>query len=110
MLMSDPNHPEVVVDVHEAATPLERAKGLLGSPEVGAGKGLLLRSKQVHTIGMSFTIDTVHLRRDGTVLKVRTLKPRRLGPLVPRARWVLELDEGEAARLGIRPGIRLVAQ
>lgn len=108
--MSDPDHPEIVVDVHEASTPLERAKGLLGSTEVGAGKGLLLRSKQVHTMGMSFTIDTVHLRRDGTVLKVTTLRPRRLGPLVPRARWVLELDEGEAERLGVRPGIRLIPQ
>lgn len=106
--MSDPDNPQTVVEVRVARTPVERAKGLLGTRALGPGKGLLLRSKQVHTLGMSFTIDTVHLGRDGSVLKVRTLQPWRLGPPVLRARWVLELAEGEAARLGIAVGSKLL--
>lgn len=108
--MSDPQHPQVVVEVHEAATPMERARGLLGSSEVGSGKGLLLRSRQVHTFGMGFAIDTVHLAKDGTVLRIRTLPPWRLGTLVLRARWVLELDEGAAEQMGIRVGNKLLPQ
>jgi uncharacterized protein len=108
--MKDPDHPEISVEVYEAATPLERAHGLLGATEVGEGRGLLLRGRQVHTIGMSFPIDTVHLGADGRILRIRTLRPWRLGPMVLRARWVLELDAGAAERLGLRPGGYLVRQ
>ena len=106
--MHDPDDPEIAVEVKEAATPLERAKGLLGAAEVGEGRGLLLRGRQVHTIGMSFPIDVVHLRADGRILKVKTLVPGRLGPLVLKGRWVLELDAGAAERIGLKAGGYLV--
>ncbi|MEX2552538.1 MAG: DUF192 domain-containing protein [Actinomycetota bacterium] len=108
--MKDPENPEISLEVHEAATPLERAHGLLGTTEVGKGRGLLLRGRQVHTIGMSFTIDAVHLGADGRILRIRTLKPWRLGPMVLKARWVLELDGGSAERLGLRAGGYLVRE
>jgi uncharacterized membrane protein (UPF0127 family) len=108
--MRDPANPEIKVEVHEAATPLERAKGLLGATEVGEGRGLLLRGRQVHTIGMAFPIDVVHLRSDGRILKVKTVKPGRIGPLVARGRWILELDAGAAGRLGLKPGGYLVRE
>lgn len=110
LLMKDPENPEISLEVYEAATPLERAHGLLGTTEVGEGRGLLLRGRQVHTIGMSFTIDAVHLGADGRILRIRTLKPWRLGPMVLKARWVLELDAGAAARLGLRTGGFLVRE
>ncbi|MGQ0680601.1 MAG: DUF192 domain-containing protein [Actinomycetota bacterium] len=108
LLMSDPANPRVVVEVYEADGPFERARGLLDATEVGFGRGLLLRGKQVHTIGMQFTIDAVYLRRDGTVLKIKTLKPWRFSPVLLSARWILELDGGSAAALGIRVGGKLV--
>jgi uncharacterized membrane protein (UPF0127 family) len=40
---------------------------------------------------------------------VETLPPGKIGPFVPRARWVLETNAGEAARLGIAPGQRLAS-
>lgn len=106
--MVDPARPWVAVEVWEAKGFLERSHGLLDAPEVGAGRGLLLRTRQVHTLGMTFPIDTVYLASNGTVLKTKTLKPWRIGPLVLRARWIIEMDAGEAARRGITPGTRLV--
>lgn len=104
----DHARPWVTIDVWEARGILERTHGLIDAPGVGSGRGLLLRSRQVHTLGMTFPIDTVYIRSDGTVLKVKTLPPWRIGPLVLRARWVMEMDAGEAQRRGIVPGTRLV--
>lgn len=106
--MVDPDRPWVAIDAWEARGFLERSHGLLDAPAVGAGRGLLLRTRQVHTLGMTFPIDTVYLASDGTVLKTKTLQPWRIGPLVLRARWIVEMDAGEAARRGITPGTRLV--
>lgn len=110
MRMADPGRPGIWVEVSEARGFLGRAKGLLGSTEVGAGRGLLIRGKQVHTLGMRYPIDTVYLDAEGRILRIDTLKPGRVGPLVLPARWVLELDAGEAARLGIIAGGSLVLQ
>ncbi len=110
MRMTDPGRPEVLVEVAEARGILGRAKGLLGSSEVGTGRGLLIRAKQVHTLGMRYAIDTVYLDASGRIIRVDTLKPGRVGPLVLPARWVLELDAGEANRLGIAAGGMLVPQ
>lgn len=108
MLMSDPERPAIVLDVTEPPGLLGNMKGLLGSAGVGEGKALLIRGRQVHTIGMRYTIDTVYLDSDGRVLRVRTLPPGRIGPLILSARCILELDAGEAERLGIREGSTLL--
>ncbi|MGH2771279.1 MAG: DUF192 domain-containing protein, partial [Actinomycetota bacterium] len=71
-----------------------------------AGQGMLIRTKQVHTIGMRFAIDSIYLSRRGAVLAVETLSPGKVGPFLFRARWVLETRAGEAARLGIAAGQR----
>ncbi len=110
MHMTDPGRPEICVEVAEPRGFLGRAKGLLGSSEVGAGRGLLIRAKQVHTLGMRYAIDTVYLDAGGRIIRIDTLEPGRVGPLVFPARWVLELDAGEAERLGIAPGGTLIAQ
>ena len=79
-------------------------RGLIGRPQPAQSSGSLLRSKQVHTFGMRYPIDVLHVARDGTVLNVTNLRPWKLSSVVLRARWVLELRSGEAERLGIRPG------
>ncbi|MGI9194378.1 MAG: DUF192 domain-containing protein [Actinomycetota bacterium] len=96
--------------VAEAQGPVEKMRGLIGSKGLAPATGLLLRARQVHTFGMSFAIDTVHLAADGKVLRIRTMKPGRLGRVVYSARWVLELQAGEASRLGIIEGTRLVRE
>jgi uncharacterized protein len=100
----DPATRQVIVEADVAAGFAGRSVGLLGTTGLPRGRGLLIRTCQVHTIGMRFTIDVVYVSKGGRVVRVRTLRPGRLGPLVPSARWVLELGEGEAARLRLTPG------
>jgi uncharacterized membrane protein (UPF0127 family) len=57
---------------------------------------------------MIIPLDIIHISRKGVVLRVRTQQPGRVGRFVLGARWVLEMDSGEAERLGIREGGRLV--
>ena len=94
----------VVIDVVQPVSFRGRMRGLLGSNEVGHHKGLLLKAKQVHTIGMNFTIEAVHLDRRLRVLRVTRMPPGKVGSFVLRAKWVLELEDGASSRLGITKG------
>jgi uncharacterized membrane protein (UPF0127 family) len=100
----EPATRRVLVEADEARGFAGRTVGLLGTSGLPRGRGLLLRTCQVHTIGMRFTIDAVYIAKGGRIVRVRTLGPGRIGPLVVSARWVLELAEGEAARLALTPG------
>jgi uncharacterized protein len=95
---------DVAQHVTLAANPLRRARGLLGRPPLADGEGLLIRPCQgVHTLGMAYPIDVVHLDRDGVVVRVlRELPPWRMGPIVWRSHTVLELPAGagDAVREG----------
>ena len=92
----------------EAKGLLGNLQGLLGQSGLPPGTGLLLRTSMVHTIGMRFAIDTVYLSSKGSVIRVATMPPGRLGPVVLRARYILELQAGEASRLGLAPGTTLI--
>jgi len=87
-----------------------RMRGLLGRPPLTAGEGLLIQPCQgVHTLGMAYLIDVVHLDRNGVVVRVLgKLPPWRIGPIVWRSHSVLELSAGKAA--GISEGDRLTVQ
>jgi uncharacterized membrane protein (UPF0127 family) len=88
-----------------------RLRGLLGRRELEPGEGLLLRpANSVHTAFMRFSIDVVFLDGELHVLDVvEAVEPWRLKTR-RRARAVLELGAGEAARQGIVPGKRLVTR
>jgi uncharacterized membrane protein (UPF0127 family) len=75
-----------------------------------AGHGLLLSpAGSIHTFFMRMPIDVLYLDRDGTVLRAdRAVPPWRLGPIVRRARTVLELPAGTIARTGTQPGDSVV--
>lgn len=107
MRVVDPASGRLLVEAAVARGFAGRSVGLLGLHGLPRGQGLLIRTHQVHTVGMLFAIDAVYLTGEGRVLKVRTLRPGRFGPLVLGARWVLEIAEGEAARLGLAPGRRV---
>ena len=93
-----------------ARTPGQRLRGLLGRPAPGAAEGLLLtRCRSVHSLLLRHPIDVLLLAGDGTVLRVVSpLAPWRASGH-PRARAVLELAAGAAARAAVRPGMRLTA-
>jgi uncharacterized membrane protein (UPF0127 family) len=93
-----------------ADTALARMRGLLGRKSLPNGEGILLRpASSVHTAFMRFPIDAVFLDRELRVLKVAPdLRPWRTAAR-RKAHAVLELPAGEAARRGIEPGHRLIA-
>ncbi len=99
----------VAVRVQRTTNAWERLRGLLGRPALHSGEGLLIvPCAGVHTLGMGYAIDVVHLARDGRVLKVRpALSPRRLSHC-PGAAMTLELAAGATQHHGIAPGQRLV--
>lgn len=82
-----------------------RMRGLIGRPPPGAGAGLLLKGGRVHTFGMAYPIDVIYISRRGIVLAVHEQHPGALGPHVRGARWVLEMDRGQAAAHRIVPGV-----
>jgi uncharacterized protein len=89
-----------------AASPWRRARGLLGRRALPVGAGLVLRPcAWVHTVGMAFPIDVVHLDAGGRVLRVvPNLRPWRLGPFVWGSRVAVELPAGTVAPTGTRAG------
>lgn len=104
MKLFDAETGEFVLEADEASGPIARMRGLIGRRALEPGRGLLLRGQQVHTFGMRFHIDAVHLSESGEILSVASMAPRRIGRILPRARWVLEVSSGEAERLGLRVG------
>jgi len=85
--------------------------GLMGRARLGDCDGLLITSSSsVHTMFMRFTIDVVYLDREGRVTKVATVRPFRAS-FGRGARQVLELEEGQADRCGIKQGdtLRIVS-
>jgi len=99
--------PLVVITRYESAW--QRLRGLLGQPTPAPGHGVVIRPcRQVHTCGMRYPIDVVHLDREARVLAVVTLPPWRLSSYHRRADCVLELAAGESQRLGIYVGGKVV--
>ena len=80
-----------------AASCWSRGRGLLGRSSLPPGRGLLIYPcNSVHTMGMAFPIDVLHLNRRREVLRILTLYPWRLGPLVLGGHYVLEIPAGTA--------------
>ncbi len=99
--------PDAMLRVRVADSAWSRLVGLLGCAGLPAGQGILIRPcSSVHTFGMRFPIDVVYLAADGLVVKVvHGLRPWRFSMGGRRARTVVELARGEAARAGIEPGV-----
>jgi uncharacterized membrane protein (UPF0127 family) len=95
--------------VERADTFLTRLKGLIGRDSLSAGRGLLLsHCSSVHTLGMAFPIDVLHLDRRNVVKAiVRDRAPWRLGPWVIGGASVLELPAGGAGSTQVGDTIEL---
>ncbi|MCG0274871.1 MAG: DUF192 domain-containing protein [Thermosediminibacteraceae bacterium] len=88
------------------ASGLKKFIGLIGRKRLENGSGLLLlQCRGVHTYFMRFAIDVVYLDANGKVLKiVEGMLPYTLGPLVRKARAVLELPAGTCRESGTAEG------
>ena len=85
---------------------MSRALGLMGQAALPAGAGLVLDPcTSIHMFFMRFAIDALYVAQDGAVLRVVPhLRPWWLGPIILRARYVVELPAGTAARTGTQAG------
>ncbi|MBV8659949.1 MAG: DUF192 domain-containing protein [Burkholderiales bacterium] len=93
------------IDLHRAERAWARTRGLLGRPPLAQREGLVIsRCNSVHTFGMRYPIDVVFVDRNDTVAAiVQHLKPYRFAACW-RAACVVELQAGEARRLGLDIG------
>ena len=96
----------VLATVEVAEGRASRRKGLLGRDGI-EGAMLLSPARSVHTIGMRFPIDVVHLDAQRRVLAITTMKPNRIGRFVMRSRSILECEAGSVRRWGVSVGDEL---
>lgn len=100
----------VIADRLRVASSLgDRTVGLLSTPEVQPGEGLLIeRAQSIHMFFMRYPIDVVFVDRDGTVTKTLShLKPWRVVLWARGARDCLELRAGALEGTGTVAGDRV---
>jgi uncharacterized membrane protein (UPF0127 family) len=97
---------EVLAAAEVARTRRERTRGLLGRDGF-TGALVFRKCRQVHTIGMRFTIDVAFCAADGVVLRAVTMRPWRLSAWVWRSAFVIEAEGGAFERWGLRVGDRV---
>ena len=94
---------DVLAAAEVARSGRERRRGLLGRDGI-EGALVLQPCRHVHTMGMRFPIDVAFCDADGAVVRVCSLRPWRLAPIVPRARFVIEAQAGAFERWSLRRG------
>lgn len=89
-----------------ATDPFSRLLGWLGRQAIASGEGLILRPcSGIHMVGMRCAIDAIYVDAGGCVLHtLHGLRPWRIGPLDPRAAYVVELPPGTLAATATLPG------
>ena len=102
--------------IEVADTPDERARGLMFRETMPADAGMLFDYGSNQT-GVAFwmkntplPLDMIFIREDGTITQIAAnTTPYSLEPVASRqaVRFVLEVNAGTAAKLGIAPGDRL---
>ncbi len=103
---------ELVDDGRVADDVRTRLVGLIGSPPLEPGQGLLIvPCSSIHMFFMGFAIDAVYLDGDCRVVGLdEGLRPWRIGRLFRGARYVLELPVGTIASTGTHLGDRLALE
>jgi uncharacterized protein len=86
-----------------------RFVGLMGRRKIETDTGLVIYPNNgVHMFFMRFPIDVLHVAEDGTVLRVLDgLKPWRVGPIVKRCKYTVELPAGTARKTGTQKGDKI---
>jgi len=97
---------KVLASLLVPGTRRERGRGLLGRDGVEEAM-LIAPARSVHTIGMRFVIDVALLDEDHRVLKVLTMKRRRVSMPVRRCVAILEAEAGAFREWNLQPGDEL---
>ena len=95
-----------------ASSAMDRMVGLLRTPEMAPGEGLLIeRSPSIHMLFMRYPIDAVFIDRSGRVTRtVSRLRPWRVVLWARGARDCIELRAGALAGTGTIPGDQLAME
>jgi len=95
--------------VRVASSMCDRIVGLLRTPEVLPGEGLLIeRTASIHMFFMQYAIDVVFVDRAGRVTRtVNRLRPWRFVGWARGARDCIELRAGALEGTGTQPGDQL---
>jgi uncharacterized protein len=97
---------DVLASLDLARSWRERSKGLLGRDGI-EGALWISRARQVHTVGLRFSIDVAFCDREGVVLRTVTMPPYRVSLPVLKARSVIEAEAGAFGRWNLRVGDQL---
>lgn len=89
-----------------ANTWFSRLRGLIGRPRLEQGEGLIIvPCNSVHTFFMGFPIELLFVGEGERILRATSaIGPWRIGPIVPAARYVVELPAGALAASGTVAG------
>jgi uncharacterized protein len=105
---------EVRFDVEITDTAVEHARGLMFRPPLPQGRGMLfvMGEEEIQVFWMRNTpspLDLVYAAKDGSIVSIKKGEPLSEAqiPSEKPAKYVLEIAQGEAARLGIQPGDRM---
>lgn len=97
---------EVLASLDVARTRSQRRRGLRGLEEIERPL-LIAPCRSVHTLGMRRVIDVVFLDREGVIVAIASLPPRRVTRVHMGAAMVIEADGGAVERWGLAPGDRV---
>lgn len=86
-----------------------RFKGLMWTPVLPAGEGLLItKCRSVHCFGMNYAIDVLFLTKEGEVVHmIPVMRPGQISPVVKQAVATLELPAGIIQATGTKVGDKL---
>jgi uncharacterized membrane protein (UPF0127 family) len=95
-----------------ADNPISRLIGLLGRRGLPDQGGLILRPcSGLHMLGMRFAVDALYVDARGRVVRaISVLRPWRIGPVDPRADYVIELPKGSLAATHTTVGDEITIQ
>ncbi len=99
-----------IIHIQTADTFFKRFLGLMGRKKLPPATGLLITPcNSIHMMFMRFSIDAVYIDKNMTVVKVvKNVLPWIGLSMCLKAESVVEMTAGEAERLGIVDGVRLV--
>ncbi len=108
-LISDRTKNVLVQDLKVADKPWSRIQGLLFKPMLSPEQGLaLIPCNSIHSLGMRYSMDVIYLDKKNKVLKcTHDFRPNSLGPLVWKAKTVIEMPAGKLRGLDVQVGDQL---
>lgn len=105
---------EVKLEIEIADTSEKQSRGLMFRPPLPQGRGMLfvMETEEIQQFWMKNTpspLDLVFAAKDGVVVSIKQGEPLSTASIssVNPAKFVLEIAQGEAARLGIEAGSRM---